>query len=96
MPADHMGLRHPDRTDMAVWRNGAPTVGVMRERGWDVLSKCGVCHLFMHVDLAVIIAVSGPDVSLWNRQAPCRRIGCEGRVTFLGRPPRATLHRPLR
>ena len=81
---------------MEVWRQGAPTVADMQARRWDVLSKCGVCHLTMHVDLAVIIAVSGPDVVLWDRLSPCRRLGCEGLVTFLGRPPGATLHRSMR
>jgi hypothetical protein len=36
----------------------------------------------MQVDLALIIQVKGPGVSLWNRKARCRRLACSGWVTF--------------
>jgi hypothetical protein len=46
----------------------------------------------MRTDLALIARVSGPEVSLWCRRLPCKRVGCEGMVYFMARPPGAGHH----
>jgi hypothetical protein len=50
----------------------------------------------MAVDLGLIERLRGPEFSLWNRQAPCRRLGCAGRVEFQGKPPEVLSPFPLR
>jgi hypothetical protein len=87
-----MGRRHPDRWPAEAWRKSAPTVGTMRAAGWDVISYCRACKLTMRVDLALVERVSGPDTVLWNRQSPCKRIGCDGQVEFQGKPPELFKH----
>ena len=49
----------------------------------------------MRVNLAVLIRVSGPDLSLWNRKARCRRVGCLGHVEFQGKAPGTSFHSAL-
>ena len=90
-----MGARHPDRIPIKEWHAAGRTVAQMRERRWDVLSKCLACGLMMQVDLGLVIRVAGPDVSLWDRRQRCRCLGCEGDTVFLGRPPNVTLHMRL-
>jgi hypothetical protein len=82
-----MGQWNAERWAPEAWRAGTETVGQMQANRWEVTSRCEVCGLAMRVDLNVIVQVKGPRVSLWNRRAPCRRIGCEGKVRFWGRPP---------
>ena len=87
-----MGHRNLDRWPAEAWRGTAETVGQMRAKGWEVISYCRACHLTMRVDLALIERVSGAEVSLWNRQSPCRRLGCAGIVEFHGKPPELLQH----
>ena len=91
-----MGLRNYDRWSPEEWRRTAETVAQMRKAGWDVLSYCRACHLTMRVDLALVERVSGPQAVLWNRQARCRRIGCDGVVEFRGKNPKITTYIRLR
>ena len=81
-----MGRKNPDRLPIRAWVDRARTVEAMRDNGWEVLSVCGVCHLTMQVDLAAVAKVR-PGAILWNATPPCRRLGCQGRVRFLGRVP---------
>lgn len=90
-----MGQRNPDRIPIAARRRRFETVGAMYAGRWLVNSRCLACGLQMRVDLRVIIALRGPDVSLWNRRARCRRIGCAGAVQFEARPPDMDGFRPL-
>lgn len=91
-----MGARNPDRIPIAQrWRQGR-TVADMAAGGWDVISRCEACALAMQVDLKLVARVSGPDTSLWNRRARCRRLLCGGFVEFLGRAPGMDWHEPLR
>ena len=39
-------------------------------------------------DLGLIDALRGPETVPWNRQAKCRRIGCDGVVEFRGKNPK--------
>jgi hypothetical protein len=88
-----MGFKKPERRTAEYWRGHAETVTQMVQQHWDVTTECAVCRLAMRVDLALVAKVARPDVSLWNRRQPCRRLGCEGFVTFYGRPPE--LLRPI-
>ncbi len=90
-----MGHRNSDRVPIAYRRARCETVAQMRRDRWDVISKCEACGLIMRVDLALIIRVRGPAVSLWNRKARCRRLGCGGWVAFQARAPGMDLHDAL-
>lgn len=90
-----MGARNPDRQHISVWRAQAETIGQMEAAGWSVVSVCESCGLSMDVHLHDMIRLKGPQVSLWNRRAPCRRRGCRGFVRFQGRPPRVTRYQDL-
>ncbi len=90
-----MGHRNPDRVPIAYRRARCETVAQMQRDRWDVISKCEKCGLIMRVDLALIIHVSGPAVSLWNRKARCRRLGCGGWVEFQARAPGMAYHEAL-
>jgi hypothetical protein len=91
-----MGSRNRDRIPLAYRRSKCETVADMRQQGWDVLSRCDACGLIMRVDLALIERVSGPETSLWNHRARCRRVGCTGHVDFLARAPGMGWHDVLR
>lgn len=84
-----MGSRSVDRASAVELRAVAETVKTMRDFGWEVLSHCRACGLKMRVDLDRAVRDLGPTASLWNRHPPCRRIGCDGRVVFEGRPASA-------
>ncbi len=49
----------------------------------------------MPVDLALIVRLRGPSVSLWNRTGRCKRIGCVGVVDFLAKAPGMNFHELL-
>jgi len=49
----------------------------------------------MQVDLRLIAYVSGPNTSLWNRRARCRRLLCTGSVSFHAKAPGMVSHDPL-
>ena len=80
---------------MAVRRQRCGVVETMLRDRWDVISVCAACGLTMRVDLELIVKVSGPRVSLWNRRARCRRLGCKGWVEFRARAPGMYTHEPL-
>ena len=44
---------------------------------------------------ALARALAGPGFSLWNRRAPCRKVGCGGMVEFMGKPPGCGMYRAL-
>jgi hypothetical protein len=90
-----MGHRNPDRIPLSWRRTRCETVAEMAAARWDVLSKCRVCGLQMRVQLRVIATVSGPNTSLWNRRAPCRRLLCSGQVEFWAKAPGMASHEPL-
>jgi hypothetical protein len=90
-----MGTRNPDRIALSLRRRGCETVDQMRRQGWDVVCRCRDCGLLMRVDLAMIIRVRGPHLSLWNRTARCRRLGCLGHVEFQARAPGMASHEAL-
>ena len=92
-----MGKRNIDRISVRQWRElkHIETVADMLREGWDVVSRCGTCGLEMQAQLEIIALVSGPDTSLWNRKARCRRLLCQGNVRFYARPPGGQAHDEL-
>ena len=90
-----MGNRNPALIPIRMRRPMCETVEAMRRQGWDVISHCQKCGLIMAVDLTRIIRLRGPDVSLWNRKARCRRMGCGGWVEFQAKAPGMIMHDPL-
>ncbi len=91
-----MGHKNFDRWPPEAWRRSAGTIARMRAAGWTVLAYCSVCNLTISVDLGRVERLRGPDFSLWNRRAPCRRLGCLGKVEFQGKPPQLAQPFPLR
>lgn len=69
------------------WRCRAATIGQMIDDGWTVWSVCNSCFLVMPADLEWLAYRLGDGETLWNRQPGCRRLGCEGLITFHGTPP---------
>lgn len=90
-----MGSRNPDRVPLSYRRRKCETVEEMIGQGWDVLAKCGTCELLMRVDLRLIARVRGRKFSLWNQRSRCRRVGCNGVVSFQARAPGMGWHEPL-
>lgn len=94
-PAALMGARNADRIPNSAFHGQASTVALLRANRWEVISHCYTCQLMMVVDLALVEMVSGPDVSLWNRKARCKRIGCPGHVQFEAKRPGRTIYEPM-
>lgn len=90
-----MGHKNADRVPLAFRRTRCPTIGDMQRERWDVISSCQTCGLVMRVDLSAMIRLRGPSVSLWNRKARCRRVGCGGYVEFQAKAPGMSIHEPL-
>jgi hypothetical protein len=63
----------------------------MRAERWDVITVCTSCGLKMQANLERIEREKGSDFSLWDRTAPCRRLGCSGFVEFQALPRNATV-----
>src|SRR5690606_33816940 len=91
-----MGRRHPDRYTTSDWRQACPTVRWLLAERWDAITECTTCGLKMQANLPRIERERGSDFSLWDRTAPCRRLGCHGFVEFQALPPNATMRFPLR
>ena len=90
-----MGTKSPARIPLAMRRRGCETVEQMQRAGWDVVSHCTRCGLVMRVNLRAVMKVAGPRLSLWNRKARCRRLGCLGFVEFQARAPGMEMHEAL-
>ncbi len=81
-----MGRRNLDRYSEDDWREGSRTVEQILVNGWPVFADCPVCELRIRADVKRIAEVRGPRYNLWGADAPCRRVGCVGRVQFVLRP----------
>jgi hypothetical protein len=82
-----MGSRNADRISIVEWRAKVETVEQMFMAGWRVQAHCYACNLTLDVDLARVGTLRGPDTVLWDRDAGCRRHGCEGRMKFQAKVP---------
>jgi len=81
-----MGRRNLDRYSTDDWRAASRTVKNILINGWPVYADCPVCDLRIRADLKRVCEVMGPEYNLWGAEAPCRRVGCVGRVVFVLRP----------
>jgi len=90
-----MGSRNADRVPIRAREAKGRTVAMLAHGGWDVLSTCRQCGLTMRVDLKLIAYVAGPNTSLWNRKARCRRLLCGGVVEFFAQASGMTGHEKL-
>jgi len=81
-----MGRRNYEHWTARDWRAAGGTIEAMRLQGWSVVAVCGACDLVMAVNLDHLVKLCGPELSLWNRRARCRRARCQGAVRFYGKP----------
>ena len=72
------------------------TVGGLIDSGAIAMACCSRCGVSTPADLGAIAKARGRDLSLWNRDAPCRTPGCKGRVFFHASLGPGTPSRPLR
>ena len=83
-----MGRTHPDTVRSRPTPLQAPTIGMMAAAGWKARASCSRCDLKLHVDLAALAKLLGPNAILWGRTPRCRRWidhgdgRCKGRVTL--------------
>ena len=82
-----MASRSPDRISIRQWRPKVEIVAAMHTHRWEVVAKCGKCALQMKVDLQRVKRERGPTMVLWDRDARCRRVGCNGRMVFMAKGP---------
>lgn len=85
-----MGTKNPDRVPLAYRRARCETVADMLAQGWEVISSCRTCNIELRTDLKLIALVRGPETSLWNRNARCKRLLCPGWVVFKAKAPGMT------
>lgn len=90
-----MGGPNPDRIPIGRRRHQVATVGQMYEEGWKLRAQCLTCLLELEVDVRPIIALKGPSFVLWDKLSRCRKVGCRGRVRFLGHAPGMNGYSPL-
>jgi hypothetical protein len=91
-----MGHRKSENWRAEEWRAAAPYVEAMIRFGWSVIAKCQKCGLTTHVDLRVIAKLKGSKYDLWNKTAPCKRVGCtDGVAHFQFRPPELTRYQVM-
>jgi hypothetical protein len=90
-----MGRTNPERWRTEEWRAAAPYVEAMIRFHWSVIATCEKCGLNTHVDLRVIAALKGEKYDLWNKNGPCKRVGCTGSAYFQFKPPELTRFQPL-
>lgn len=81
-----MGRKNYDAYSAQDWRDASPTVRAILANRWTVFADCPICDLRIRADVRRIADVMGPTYSLWGADAPCRRVGCIGRVQFVLRP----------
>lgn len=90
-----MGARKPENIPLREFRAEHETVGQIARAGWAVISCCSKCRVQLTVDLKLIIRVSGPNASLWNRAKRCKVVGCDGVTVLHAKPPFHSFFTPL-
>ncbi|MNJ26784.1 hypothetical protein D3C77_212740 [compost metagenome] len=63
------------------------SIAEMRRRRWVILARCRDCHLDLRIDLDLMVRLNGPNLVLFGKTCRCRRMGCAGRMIFMGTPP---------
>lgn len=51
------------------------------------MARCQACQLDLRIDVDLMVRLNGPDLVLFGRTCRCRRMGCAGRMFFMGKPP---------
>lgn len=82
----------PERRHIADYRKLAPTAGDMFDQNWDIIADCTTCGLKLRVDLVTIIKLKGRQTVLWCAKTRCKKLGCPGKMQFLGKPPERSWH----
>ena len=82
-----MGARHPDRIPDQEWQAAYPSVERMIVGKWEIIGRCELCELQLHVSLTLLARLSGPKYSVWGTTRACPRLGCTGRIYLRGKPP---------
>lgn len=97
-----MGARNPDTVRSPPSPGQAVTLSEIRARSWTVRATCVRCKVSLHVDLAPMLALQGPDFILWGKSPRCRVWAygdderCPGRVMFEVRSVRGGSWRAMR
>ncbi|MNJ26332.1 hypothetical protein D3C77_208060 [compost metagenome] len=82
-----MGFRAYEQRPLAYHLATPVPASEMRRRGWVVMARCQACQLDLRIDLDLMVRLNGPDLILFGRTCRCRRLGCSGRMVFMGTPP---------
>ncbi len=82
-----MGFRAYEHRPLAYHLATPVSASEMRRRGWVVMARCQACQLDLRIDLNLMVRLNGPDLILFGRTCRCRRLGCSGRMVFMGTPP---------
>ncbi len=82
-----MGYRKRARRGLAYHLATPATISVMLRDGWVVMARCPACQLDLRIDLELMARLNGADLVLFGRTCRCRRMGCSGRMFFMGTPP---------
>lgn len=70
-------IRHPPTPEAAL------TLAEMHALRWILVARCNRCRLAVHVNLALLIRVHGPDCIWWGHQPRCPAVDCSsGRLTY--------------
>ncbi len=82
-----MGFRKHENRPLSYHLATPVSVSEMRQRGWVVMARCQACQLDLRIDLDLVVRLNGPDLVLFGKSCRCRRMGCSGRMIFMGTPP---------
>lgn len=82
-----MGGLNADRVTSPPNQAQALTLGWMADLGWQMRARCRTCELLLEVDVPGLVRMHGRDAIWWGRHPRCRRVGCNGRVTFSAAAP---------
>ena len=97
-----MGARNPDTIRHPPMPAMAVTLAEIRAAGWTVRATCSRCRVSLHVELAQMLALAGPDLVLWGKHPRCRVWAygdderCTGRITFEARAVRGGSWRAMK
>lgn len=84
-----MGFRKYENRPLSYHLATPLSIGEMRRRGWVVMARCRTCELDIRIDLDLMIRLNGHDLMIFGKTCRCRRLGCGGRMMFMGTPPSA-------
>lgn len=80
---------------MTFWPGWTRTLDSMIASLARIRSRCGRCHVLLHVDPEALRVRLGGSASLIDRSDPCAVVGCGGDVHYLGAPATGTAYHVL-